>query len=117
MTKILLVSDNHFGQIPRKNPEPVVGNGATMGAGSDSYPYTIIEVTPKKVVIQSDWHAPAPNFDYYSNQEYVYWANPHGTKVTLTLRKNGRWVVRGCDMWSGQSAGFWGRRYYQDPSF
>lgn len=97
---------------------PVVGQGATMRVGSDSYPGTVISVKPKVVVIQEDKWKAAPGYDYYSNQVYTYEPNPKGSLHTYTLRKNGRWVPKGSGLYQpGCGVSFKGRCYYQDPSF
>jgi len=97
--------------------KPEVGMGVTGGAGSDCYPYTIVEVkTDKDIVIQSDSFRRTDKNGLSECQEYDITPNPDGRKVRITFRRNGRWVERGMLMHrSGYSLGF--RRAYQDPHF
>lgn len=72
---------------------PVVGAGATQIVGSDSYAYEVTWVSKdgRKCRIKAYDTKPAPNFDYYANQEYIY------TEETLTghekelVFRNGSW--------------------------
>jgi len=91
--------------------------GVTGGAGSDCYPYTVVEVlSPKDIVIQSDSYRRTDKNGMSESQEYEITPNPNGGKTRITLRNNGRWVMRGQDKHrSGYSLGF--RRAYQDPHF
>lgn len=74
-----------------------VGTGVTYCIGLDRYPCTVVEVlTTRKLRVRAD--------DQFSSA------------VTITLRKNGRWVEQGFDERSGYY--ILGRREdYQDPSF
>jgi hypothetical protein len=99
---------------------PVVGMGATTGAGSDCYPHTIIEVAAdfSYLIIQADIYTKDAAFDYYANQKYLYGFNPNGATRKYTLRKNGRYIADGCSIsayWQTCYLGY--RRYYQDPHF
>lgn len=49
-----------------KAPEP--GDGATGGAGSDSYPYTVVAVSPQKVSFMLD----IQGTQQYVNRTWVY---------------------------------------------
>ena len=62
--------------------EPYIGMGATVGAGSDCYPATVIDVGSKSVTIQWDTYK-------REGDEWVYERNPNGKKEVYTLRKNG----------------------------
>jgi len=100
--------------------KPVVGKGCSYGAGSDSYPATIVEVSKdgKTIWVTDDSHKPTEDYDYYSNQSHTFKSNMDGARTCYTLRKNGRWINKGVKMnyyWCGISIGI--RRYYQDPSF
>lgn len=101
---------------------PEVGMGATQGAGSDCYPYTIHRVSENKksIWVSSDNYRPigGPR-PYGMDGEYEY-SNDHGADETqwteYTLRKNGRYIMRGQSINSrALSIGF--RRFYNDPSF
>ena len=100
--------------------KPEVGMGVTEAVGSDSYPYTVIEVVSnREIVVQADSYKPDLDnkYDYYANQIYNYYPNPEGAKYTLTLRKNNRWKRKG-DSMSATSRWYMDyRRHYSDPSF
>jgi hypothetical protein len=91
-------------------------NGATLGVGSDCYPYTILTQTERKITAQRDNFRAAEGSDWYSNQKWDITPNPNATVETFTLRKNGKWSkvgdsMNGCHLCPGH------RRVYQDPSF
>jgi hypothetical protein len=99
---------------------PEIGMGATGGAGSDCYPYTIVEISPngKTIWVTSDSHKATKDCEYYGNQSYTYTSNMDGERECYTLRKNGRWIRKGAGLkeyWCGISIGH--RRYYRDPHF
>jgi hypothetical protein len=96
--------------------EPKVGDGATEGLGSDRYPYTIIEViSPRKIVVQED-HAEFKGKTLLSElQHWVFTRNPEGRKVTLTLRKDGRWRRVGKSSQRSSSFSIGHRSRYRDP--
>jgi hypothetical protein len=91
----------------------MVGMGFTEGAGSDSYPATVIEVSKsgKTIKVQSDLYQRADKAGPYTeNQTYTYTANTNGAIRTYRLTKRG-WTSHG----SGGALGF--RRAYFDPHF
>lgn len=98
-----------------------VGDGATLLMYTDCHACTVIEVLhfksgPKKgqvkgVVVQSDTATPTPEYDYFSNQSYLFTPNPNGEKDTVTRCKNGKWTGRN----GNYGLGF--RREYRDPHF
>jgi len=97
---------------------PVKGMGVTQGAGSDRYPYTILDVSPsgKQIRIQEDNATPGPGHNFYGSQCWVFTPNPNGRKITISLRKDGRWREVG----SGRGSSGYGighRDKYIDPSF
>lgn len=97
-----------------EQPTPEVGMGVTERIGSDCYPYTLIQIiNPKTIVIQSD--------DYkctdYKFQNYDITPNPDGGKITLTLRKNGRWKRKNATIKDSFNYGLGHRRAYQDPHY
>ena len=97
---------------------PVVGEGVTIGIGSDRYPATIIEVSKnlKKIVVQYDIATPAPDCDIYSNQNWVITSDPNGRTRTYTWRKRGVWV----ELRQAHAVGYLslkGRSKYINPSF
>jgi hypothetical protein len=97
---------------------PVVGMGVTQQAGSDRYPFTIIEVVnDKTIIIQEDNAELVEGGAYSEHQVYEYSPNPEGDKVTLTLRKYGNWRQKGEPLHGGTHY-FVGRRSkYLDPCF
>jgi hypothetical protein len=106
-----------------KNRTIHVGMGATMGAGSDSYPYTVHALDmsknkPQIWVSADDYRPISEGFDYYNNQLYVYenhnQSKPEHWRV-FTLCKDGRWH-EGTTM-KGSVIHVGSRRAYQDPSF
>lgn len=98
--------------------QPTVGMGATGGAGSDCYPYTIVNViSPKRIQITADDYKRIDNNGLSENQEYEYTSRPDASKITLSLRKSGRWVEVGQSDagYNGYAIGH--RRAYLDPHF
>lgn len=93
---------------------PKVGSGASIGIGSDSYPYTVIEISNggKLIKVQRDNHKPSKGFDYFSNQIYDYTSNPDAGVEEYKLKKDGNYY----DKYNGKIYTN-GRRYYQNPSF
>lgn len=101
---------------------PVVGMGASYGAGSDSYPATVVEVsksgktlwiTDDSVVVGGEWKEGEYEADLYTTV-----SNMDGARREYTLRKNGRWILKGCPQSAYYMALSLGRRSYrQDPHF
>ena len=106
-------------QTSRNGKIPIIGDGVTVGIGSDCYPATIIALDMKKgrVTIQYDSHSPAENYDYFSNQVYNYSPNPDGTIEVWSLRKNLKLSKVGSRSVQGWYLSLNGRRCYQDPGF
>ena len=97
---------------------PVVGMGATEYVGSDRYPNTIVKViTPKKIIVQRDNFTRTDKIRLTKEQEYVYSRNGEASFVTVSLRKNGRWVTEGQKANGGIGFEIGYRRAYLDPSF
>lgn len=97
---------------------PVVGMGATMCVGSDSYAFTIIEVSAskKRIKIQEDKATRIDNNGMYSEaQDYFHEYNTNGTIYTVSLRKDGRWRISGESKGMIVSIGY--RRTHRDPHF
>lgn len=93
-----------------------VGIGVTEGVGSDRYPYTVVEVrrNGRELVIQRDEFRRTDQNGLSESQEYEYTPNPEGSKVTITLRHDGRYRRKGEDR-GLFTIGH--REAYQDPSF
>lgn len=102
-----------------KPTTPTIGMGATAGYGSDCYPFTVIEVSKsaKKIVVQSDSAVMAKDGEYFGQQKWVITRNENGGRQEFTLRKNGRWVTPGCDMWSTGNLVLGHRHRSEDPHF
>ncbi len=106
------------------NITPVVGMGATQQVGSDCYPYTIVKViSDKRIVVQADNAVPDHDngYNYYSNQVWIFTPNTDAKEITLSLRKNGKWLPIGSSISNGgcYASGFGiGNRYkHQNPSY
>jgi predicted Abi (CAAX) family protease len=94
----------------------VENNGATLGVGSDCYPYTILTRSDRKITAQRDNFRAGEGHEYFGNQVWDITPNPDATIETFTLRKNGRWIrvgdsKNGCALYPGH------KRAYRDPSF
>jgi len=76
-------------------PEPFVGMPATILFFSDREPATVIEIfelrKAKHVVLQADDYKRVDNNGLSESQEYVYTANPNGSKYTFRMARNGLW--------------------------
>lgn len=79
-----------------KQVEPKVGIGCTECMFSDRHAYTIIDVSlnGKKIVVQEDIATRIDKNGMSESQTYDYTPNPNGKTVIVTLRKNGRWILR-----------------------
>jgi hypothetical protein len=102
-----------------KMPAPVVGMGATELWYSDRKAGTVVEVNAKgtRLVWQEDKATRTDTNGMSDSQAYSYEANPEGTKVVYTLRKNGRWVAQGQGAKNGRSLSLGNRSAYHDYSF
>ena len=98
------------------NPLPTVGDGATMLYWTDRQACTVVEVSPKRIVVQEDKATRTDNLGMSDCQSYSYERNPNGAKYTFTLRNNGRWVRQG-DTKRGQGIRFGTRDQYHDYGF
>jgi hypothetical protein len=99
--------------------QPQIGMGVTQHIGSDRYPYTIVKViSPKKLEIHPDDYTPDKEheFDYYSNQVYIYTPSNSSHTLIITLRKNGRWIQQGQSI-NDSPFSIGERNYYSDPHF
>lgn len=94
--------------------KPEVGMGATKIGWTDQHPYTVIEVKSARcIVVQADTSERADENGRSESQAYNYVADPTGETVALTLRKDGKWRVRGEETLF--AVGY--RRRYHDYSF
>jgi len=96
---------------------PKVGDGATMIAGSDCYPFTIINiVSDKTMVIQRDTYKLVSGNVLDGSAEWTYSPNSNGDVYIIKKAKNGHFYTRG-GMKTGTRVGVSGRSYYYDPHF
>lgn len=100
-----------------KSPQPEVGMGASILYFSDRSACTIIEASDKMVVVQRDKVFRVDQNGMSESQQYDYERDPDGVKSVFTLRKNGRWVLRGDDMKGGTVLLVGVRSEYYDYSF
>jgi hypothetical protein len=70
--------------VPMPPEKPQVGQGATMGIGSDRYPGTVVETYERGayfyVVIQDDTATMKPGCSIFEHQAWDYSRNPLGNK-------------------------------------
>jgi hypothetical protein len=101
-----------------RQPKPEVGMGATELLYTDRHACTIVEVVnDKTIVVQADNSRRTDSNGMSECQSYEYSPNPNAPKVTVTLRKNGRWVRKGEGMKNGTTFAVGGRDEYHDYSF
>ena len=95
--------------------EPKIGGGATISYGSDCHPATIINISPsgRRITIQMDKATRIDNNGMSEIQEYEYSADPNGTVLIASLRRDGRWRVIN----SQTPVSINGRRKFHDFSF
>ena len=98
-----------------KYPAPTVGMGATMLMATDRHAGTIIRiVTPKKIIVQRDTSTRTDNNGMSESQTYDYTPDTNGEQYTVTLRKNGRWVIQGQQAHNGTAFAIGHRSSYFD---
>lgn len=92
--------------------------GATELCWTDRHAYTIVEIAAdgKLIVVQADAATLADQNGMSDAQNYTYTPDTMAPRVTLTLRKNGRWV-RKRDTANGTSFAIGVRREYHDYGF
>jgi hypothetical protein len=102
------------------NTEFKVGDHVSFSMGSDTYPATVIRVTPCRVVIRCDEFAGdfANGHNYYGSQKWLFTENPNGSEHLFTRRGtvaegHGRFAMKGGN-YSWLRHG-WSAR--QDPCF
>lgn len=113
---------NTTANTPKAAIVPEVGMGGSYGAGSDSYPVTVVEVskngktvwvTQDEVIVTGEWAQ-----GEYEASTYSTLPNMDGARLCYTLRKNGRWIMKGQPITAYYMALHLGRRTYrQDPHF
>jgi hypothetical protein len=103
--------------LQQNNPE--VGMGATIYYWTDRQACTIVDIDAKgkTITVREDFFTRKDNNGMSECQSYDYRPNPNGPKHVFTLRKNGRWVMRGSKIGDGAVLGIGSRRQYYDYSF
>ena len=93
----------------------VIGMGATISCGSDSYPATLIQITQngKRIVLQEDKATRTDKNGMSECQTYDYTEDSNGRIFIATLRKDGRYRITG----TTQAVFVGKRRCYYDYSF
>jgi hypothetical protein len=98
-----------------------VGDGATMGWGSDCYPATVIEISANRrvVTIQADNYRVVSGTTCDGSAEYAYETNLEGNTYVCRYYRRNRSRSRGFRATNahGCSVGLEGRRAYYNPSF
>lgn len=104
--------------VAKTGKTPVVGDGATILYWTDRAPVTIIAVSAsgREVTVQYDKATRTDNHGMSDAQSYTYERDPNGSTKKFTLRKNGRWVVKGGDM-NSTALSIGRREKYHDYSF
>jgi hypothetical protein len=93
---------------------PQVGDEGYTQVWTDRWPVTVIAVSGNTVTVQEDSYSETKP---YSN-DWIIVPNPNGRISTYTLRKNGRWILKGSSMKNGFVLRFnhndsdFQRRYY-----
>jgi hypothetical protein len=98
---------------------PEVGDGVTVCYWSDKHAGTIISVSAsgKQIVVQQDKATRTDDNGMSDRQSYDYEPDPNGQMWRFSLRKNGRWIEKGGDLYNGLSCSLGGRHEYYDFSF
>lgn len=100
------------------SPEPVVGMGATILGWTDRHAATIVEVSANKktIVIQQDTATRTDKNGMSESQDYTFTPNPNAARKVYTLRKNGKYHLKG-DSIKGSTILIGERDEYYDFSF
>jgi hypothetical protein len=99
---------------------PEVGMGATIYAGSDSYPATVTRVSPsgKTIWVTKDETMVVAGSHEEGNVAFVTAERPEAAERQYSLRGNGRWMAKGTPAHARYGTLSLGERHYtQDPSF
>jgi len=75
----------------------MIGEGATVSVGSDSYPYTIVDVSKsgKTITLREDKCERTDSNGMSEAQEYNYFRDFNGKEIKATKRKTGAWKTTG----------------------
>lgn len=102
-----------------KTIEVSVGSGATCGIGSDRFALTVVEIiSAKRVILQTDESKRLDsNGPFTESQEYEFRRDDNGSKVEVSLRKNGTWIKVGSSLTDSFRYHLGHRSAYRDPCF
>ena len=98
-------------------PEPKVGDGATVLSWSDRHAATVIEVTPNRITVQLDKAFRLDKNGMSECQAYEYYPNPDGEIIEFFKNKHGAWRERFKGGKSGYGLLLGHRQAYHDYSF
>lgn len=104
-------------QTSKKNTkELTVGTGVTEVSGSDSYPYTVVEVmSPTKCRITPDMCQVLSGAESHGDAEYMITPHPNQKGFIIRKNKQGYWKRLGSPKGSNFYVGH--RVAYRDPHF
>lgn len=88
------------------------GTPATLAFGSDRYPAEVVSATAKTVYVQ---HLEVMVLDAEAGTFVT--GEREGGVLCYTLRRNGRWVMKGEPIHTGARLYIGKASYYRDPSF
>jgi hypothetical protein len=99
--------------------EVFVGSGATCGIGSDRFALTVVEIiSAKRVILQTDESKRLDdNGAFTESQKYEFRRDDNGSKVEVSLRKNGTWITVGSSLGDSYRYHLGHRAAYHDPCF
>lgn len=91
---------------PRTLDSPIP-MAATRYYLNDRYPYTVVEVINKRecIVQEDNCYADPDKENPMGHQNWVIEVNPHASRITITLRKDGKWREKGVP--TKDSGSFW----------
>ena len=99
-----------------RQPAPEIGMGATELCWTDRHAYTVVQVfSEKHIGVKRDLVTRMDKNGVSESQSYMYCPQPGAPMIHLTLRKDGRWRVRGER--DGHVFALGVRREYYDYSF
>lgn len=111
---------NHIQGDRTKQPEPFVGQPATILRWTDRDAATVVAVSAsgKSVTIRQDDAKLISGSTGHESQQYEYTIRAYGvTDEVYTLRKNGSWVRKGSSLNGGGRVALGNRNSYRDPCF
>jgi hypothetical protein len=88
-----------------------------MFSYSDRKPGTIKEISGKTIIVAADDWVRIDKLGMSDCQEYEYTTNLNNATYEYTLRKNGSWVRKGCNMWDSRGLIIGFRERYHDFTF